>query len=628
MNIDILENNPSWVYFVYLSIPMLVLIVLFTFVLKHFRWFLSAALHAKFFDKTMKASEERLISVKVNLEETRQDGNLMWAAKTGQKELVRLLLEKGANVDAAQEGLTALHWATRYAHAGAAEMLAARAENVNTVDELGCTPLHWVARNGLTSIAEILLEKGAYYNALDNEGMTPNAWASQNENYDICTILEKRVFDAETELHTAIESGVFEDVLQLLNAGVSLDARDINGRTPLHLAAALGNLEVVKALLEHRSDPELPDANKRTALHLAVECGNLELVLFLVGLGANLDARDEWEETPLHLAAYSGSADIVGRLVSSGAIMHAVSRDGNLPIHAAAARGHAQVVELLIDQAESWERPNMVNARNIIQHTPLHLAAVKSEATVMVLLRAGADPNAVAGPDSTTAAAVAAEAGKGRVLKILLDHTPATTKETLSVLMKIGLDHGHADVFRVLHDHGVRIDYITSDNNAIWRAFRSGNLDLCKIFFEGGFDVRTVGPLGMTALHFAAGAGQGEVVRQLLNQGSGVSAVDDWGWTALHTAAAGGHETTVELLLQNGADREIRDSYQWLPVHLAASSRYDGVVRLLTDGEQDSRDVHDFPRNRWGKETASTYTPSFIAARVVTGAFVITELAG
>ena len=605
---------------------MLVVIVLFTLFLKHFPWFLSAVLRTKFLQKPSETSESPLLSVKVNSEKTRQDDNLVWAAKTGQKELVRLLLAKGANPDAVQEGLTALHWATRYAHTGAAEMLAARTKNVNTVDELGCTPLHWVARNGLISVAQVLLEKGAYYNAIDNDGMTPNAWALQNENLDICTILDKRVSDAETELHTAIESGVFEDVLWHLNKGVSPTARDSIGQTPLHLAASLGNLQVLKALLEHGSPPELLDANKRTALHLAAERGSLEIVKFLIGLGANLNARDDWGATPLYLAVNGSEVDVAYELMASGAMIDIAKNDGNLAIHAAAACGHAQIVGELIDRAITWKISGMVNVKNNIYHTPLHLAAVTNEATVLALLQAGADTYAI-GPDNAIPAAVAAEFGNGRILEILLDHMPAVTEETLAALVKIGLDQGHADVFRVLQDRGARINFPTFDTDAIWRAFRSGNLDLCAIFFEGGFDVHTVGPHGVTALHSAASAGQREIVSQLLSHGSGVSDVDDWGWTALHTAAAGGHETTVELLLQHGADREARDCYQWLPVHLAASNRYDGVVGLLTDGEKDSKDVHDFPRHPWGAATASTYTPSIIAAREVAGEFVITELA-
>lgn len=627
MNIDIFANNPSWIYPVYLAIPLLVVIVLTTFVLKHVRWFLSAARHTQLLLNPGKTSESPLLSVKVNSERTQQDDSLMLAAKTGQKELVRLLLEKGADPDAEQEGLTALHWATRYAHTGAAEILVARAKNVNTVDELGCTPLHWVARNGLASIAGTLLEKGADYNALDNEGMTPSAWALQNEYLDICTILDRRLSDA-TGLHTAIESGVYEDILRYLDQGASLTAWDTIGRTPLHLAASLGNLQVLKVLLEHGSPTELLDADRRTALHLAAERGHMEMVKFLIGLGANLNARDKLEETPLHLAAYGGSDDVTNQLMTSGAIIDIASKRGDLAIHAAAASGHARIVKQLVDRATSQRIPGMVNLRNNTGHMPLHLAAVTNVATVMVLLRAGADTKAGVGPNSAIPAVVAAKSGKGFILKILLDHMPTATEETLAVLAKIGLDHGHAGVIRVLQGRGARSDF-TSDTKAIWQAFKSGNLDLCKIFIEGGFDVHTVGPLGMTALHFAAGEGQREIVSHLLDRGSRVSATDDWGWTPLHTAAAGGHGTTVELLLQRGADREAKDHYQWLPVHLAASNRYDDVVRLLTDGEKASKDVHDFPRSPWGTAPASTYTtsPSPTAARGVSGESVVAELA-
>ena len=400
-------------------------------------------------------------------------------------------------------------------------------------------------------------------------------------------------------------------------------------------------------LLEHGS-PGLLNRDERSPLHLAAECGSLEIVKFLIGLGVNLNAEDNSGETPLYLAAKSGSVKAAYQLIASGARIDIASKDGNLAIHAAAMGGHARIVEQLIDREISQEAPDMVNetkntecmpllvqeipdmvnAKNKAEDTPLHLAAATNEATVLALLRAGADTCAIAGPSNAIPAAVAAELGKGQILKILLDHMPAATEETLAVLMKIGQDQGHAGVLRVLQDRGARINFTNFDTNAIWQAFRSGNLDLCKLLYKNGFDVHTIGPLGMTALHFAAGAGQCEIVSLLLSQGSGVFAVDDWGWTALHSATEGGHETVVQLLLQHGADREARDCYSWLPMHLAAFNRYDCVVRLLTDGEKDSSDVHDFPWSHLSNCTARANLPGLIPAQEVSGEFTIMELPG
>lgn len=68
--------------------------------------------------------------------------------------------------------------------------------------------------------------------------------------------------------------------------------------------------------------------------------------------------------------------------------------------------------------------------------------------------------------------------------------------------------------------------------------------------------------LGRSALHLAASAGHGPVVRQLLNVAAPkeVDSPDGAGCTALQRAAADGHEEVVKLLLARGADVDKQDS--------------------------------------------------------------------
>ncbi|CUS12313.1 unnamed protein product [Tuber aestivum] len=624
MNVDVLEDNPSWLYFVYLSIPMILAILLATAILKHskrqVKWILDTYGLRK---KAAEAPKPELLSVKIDRDDGCQSPNLIWAAKTGQEALVRLLLDTNVEIDAKQDGLTALHWATRYAHGRVADMIASRAKCVNTIDELGCTPLHWVARNGLADLAPVLLEKGADHNVLDNEGMSPLEWAILNGNLNIYTIISELDEDdgpVKTELHSAIGMGSLHEVLRLLSLGVSLEVKDDEGRTPLHLAIDLKSRPIVEALLQRGADIEAADLDGHTALHLAVMNGDVDLVRVLTSFMANVEAKGTRMRRPMHLAAQNGSESIVDALIQRGAMPHPADSEGNLPLHLAAGHGHHKVVKQLIDIAPSGSLSSVINTRNSFQHTPLHLAANQNIETVAELLKAGANVDTASGPENATPSMLAARSGKGDILEMLLHHMPAPTDALLSDLLRIGFEHSHAGVVSALQNRGVRIGQTALDSGTTWQTFKSGNLELSKIFLANGFDVNTIGPLGMTALHFAAGSGSLSMVHQLLNHGADISIADEWGWTPLHAASSAGHDKVVALLLMHGADKDAKDVYKWLPVHLAAASMHDAVVRVLTNGLMESRDVRDYP-----KEEKVVTAPPAPEVRESEG-FVISEL--
>ena len=89
------------------------------------------------------------------------------AAMRGDREAVRTLLQKGADVDAARgDGMTALHWAAERGDAEMTEMLILAGANPRAVTRIGLyTPLHIASRGGHAAIAENLLKAGANVNA-------------------------------------------------------------------------------------------------------------------------------------------------------------------------------------------------------------------------------------------------------------------------------------------------------------------------------------------------------------------------------------------------------------------------------------------------------------------------------
>ncbi|KAK3236814.1 hypothetical protein CYMTET_53067 [Cymbomonas tetramitiformis] len=191
-----------------------------------------------------------------------QDGStpLYVAAYNGHQEVVVKLVELGANIHAADEGLR-MQLAVPPCHGGYAD------------DELvwqdGYTPLHDAARNGHQEMVVKLVELGANIHTAAKAGLTP--------------------------LHAAACNGHQEVVVKLVELGANIHAADETGSTPLHDAARNGHQEVVVKLVELGANIHAANKDGRTPLHAAACNGHQEVVVKLLELGANTYARTEEE---------------------------------------------------------------------------------------------------------------------------------------------------------------------------------------------------------------------------------------------------------------------------------------------------------------------------------------------
>ncbi|WP_264705156.1 MULTISPECIES: ankyrin repeat domain-containing protein [unclassified Wolbachia] len=104
---------------------------------------------------------------------------------------VRLLVEKGANVNAADVGgYTALHLAVTEKRLETVRELIKSGGNVNA-EEYGnkCTPLHLACMVGKVEIVKELVEAGAEIEQADKFGMTAMDYAKNNK--EIAEVLKK-----------------------------------------------------------------------------------------------------------------------------------------------------------------------------------------------------------------------------------------------------------------------------------------------------------------------------------------------------------------------------------------------------------------------------------------------------
>ena len=97
------------------------------------------------------------------------------AAMHGDREAVRELLKKGDDVNAAQgDGMTALHWAARTGDAELVQMLLYAGANVKASTRLGAyTPLLMASEMGHTAVIKTLIGAGAETSLASARGTTP-----------------------------------------------------------------------------------------------------------------------------------------------------------------------------------------------------------------------------------------------------------------------------------------------------------------------------------------------------------------------------------------------------------------------------------------------------------------------
>ena len=242
------------------------------------------------------------------------------ATKYGYTEFVKLLLEKGLNVNMKdQHRRTPLHLA---AAAGNTEivtlLLAHNGVDVDATDDCSRTPLHNAAIYGHTEVVQLLLKKKAQVNARDHCDRTP--------------------------LWIAAEKGCVEITQLLLKNEAQVDAVDNIGRTCLHISC-------INLLLKNEAQVDAVNNIGRACLHISCINGYAAVVRLLLERKASVNTTDQLKRTPLHCAAARGHEEVVKFLLANNADITAQNRDGQTPEILARDKGHADVADLFAEHA-------------------------------------------------------------------------------------------------------------------------------------------------------------------------------------------------------------------------------------------------------------------------------------
>jgi ankyrin repeat protein len=114
------------------------------------------------------------------------------AITNNQKELIEMLIAKGANVNTKdKKGSTPLHLAVKHNQMELAKMLIAKGADVNAKDNWNWTLVHGAAYNGNKDMVELLIAQGANVNGRDGDNRTPLWYAQDKGHSEIVELLKK-----------------------------------------------------------------------------------------------------------------------------------------------------------------------------------------------------------------------------------------------------------------------------------------------------------------------------------------------------------------------------------------------------------------------------------------------------
>ena len=283
------------------------------------------------------------------------DAEIFKSARAGSTGNVKRLLSlgKASAKDTTIFGTTLLHSASKSANVELVRLLIQEGADVNAQDEDGESPLHSaMATSDNYDIARTLIENGADVSSKAVDGKTPFHHIFNNTISHVLMRddwLENMLPDSEAMSITHFLAWSSKSTPKIFQRGYLYDDADLlsadsmGGRTCLHFAASRGNLGVLSYLVTRVSseDVEKRDIQGRTPFHYAAESSRAVGVIdILVGKGCNIYAVDDTGRTALHWAARWNNFKAVKKLIAivGGETVLLPDKNGRTPSREACQR--------------------------------------------------------------------------------------------------------------------------------------------------------------------------------------------------------------------------------------------------------------------------------------------------
>ena len=450
------------------------------------------------------------------------------AAEKGASVLTRILLDKGADVNA-QGGHygSALQAASAEGHKDIVTLLLDKGADVHTQGGHCSNALCAASAEGHKDIVTLLLNKGADVNARcrDYYGNALQAALAKGHK-DIATLLLDKGADVNAQggfygnaFQAALAKSDEDIVMLLLDKGADVNAQGGYHGNALQAALNEDHKDIVMLLLDKGVDVNAQGGSLGNALQAASAEGHKDIVTLLLDKGADVNAQGGFYGNALYAASYKGHKEIVTLLLDKGADVNAQGGLYGNALQAASAEGHKDIVTLLLDKGAD------VNAHGGHDGNALYAASYESHKEIVtLLLDKGADVNAQGGLYDNALCAASAKGDKD-IVTLLLDKGTNFNAQSrqLDKALYIASNGGYKDIATLLLEKGADVNaHGGHDGNALYTASYEGHKEIVKLLLDKGADVNAQSWFHSNALQAALGRGHKDIVTLLLDKGANI----------------------------------------------------------------------------------------------------------
>ena len=523
--------------------------------------------------------------------------SLMLASMYGCTEVVKLLLEAGANPNL--QNKSSLTLKDMIMSDSPDEMLQPRYKSFllpnfslwNEVSIYGGTPLIFASFKGYLDIVQILLQTKAKPDIQSKNGATAILLAARKGHYKIV----QQLLDCGANPNISNRDGMTSLHVVILLSGIK--QRDLKF-DPIHsilcevvdLANCEDYLKIIQLLIAQPSILVNESVGGYTSLHLASIYGCTDAVELLLQVGADPNVQTHRVETGNnnYLSLLPSNMLLQPQLKAFLLLNDFQTIIGLTALMYASENGHSEIVQLLLN---AKAKPDLQTDSG---ETALYLAAKKGYPDIVqLLLEYGADPN-ISNRYGFTAiqatgyiASIAFGIAKGDIAAMKEGNPLGITSDTYEHHLKI--------MKLLIAQPNIKINETINGFTGLMSASRFGNAQIVELLLQAGADPNmsiktpvgkhilgiyqyfvTEGPLvgneciGRTALMIACECGHFEVVQLLLKANANPNLRETLGITALMIATNKGFSDIVLQLLEYDADPNICDSSGCTAIHHAA----------------------------------------------------------
>ena len=245
------------------------------------------------------------------------------AVRADDLDSIKALIERNPQIvyEKDDQKSTPLHWAVKVNHPEILKYLIEKGADVNALDMNNYTPLGMATERRQLALIKTLISAGADVNLKGASGWPP--------------------------LRYSIYYNYLEAFEIIVNQGADLNEKDYVGKTPLYFACMGDREGILKTLLLKGAKINETDLGGNTPLHTAVYYGDIKAVDLLMDSGADIHVKNNFGQTPLHQAAASGYCDIAYKLLMNGAPAESKDNNGKTPLDLAQIHNNKKLVDRL-----------------------------------------------------------------------------------------------------------------------------------------------------------------------------------------------------------------------------------------------------------------------------------------